>query len=145
MLEHGKRHHKMLGPKYLAWAVSISLAALGFLIWKGAVQTKAESRVYRIGWDPDPPFQAPGADGRATGLAIELVREAARRQGIKLEWVRQQGGADAALRDQNVDLWPLLTVIPERKSHIHITEPYLETEHCFLVRTDSGITDIRDM
>jgi ABC-type amino acid transport substrate-binding protein len=78
-------------------------------------------------------------------LAIELVREAARRQGIKLEWVRLQGGADAALRDQKVDLWPLLTVIPERKSQVHITEPYLETEHCFLVRTDSGITHIRDL
>ena len=115
------------------------------LIWKGTGRWKPEDRVYRIGWDPDPPFQAVGADAHPTGLAIELVREAARRRGIRHEWVRQPGGADAALRDQKVDLWPLLTVIPERKGRVHITEPYLETEHCFLVRAESGFTEIRDL
>ena len=137
---------KWLQPKRLAWIVSIALAAaVGLLIWKGAVQWKPKDRVYRIGWNPDPPFQAIGADARPTGLAIELVREAARRRGIRHEWVREPGGADAALRDQKVDLWPLLTVIPERKSRVHITEPYLETEHCFLVRAQSGFAAIRDL
>ena len=137
---------KWLHPKRLACIVSIILAAaVGFLIWKGAVQWKTEDPVYRIGWSPDPPFQAAGADGRPTGLAIELVREAARRRGIRHEWVRQPGGADAALRDHKVELWPLLTVIPERKSRVHITDPYLETEHCFLVRAESGFTAIRDL
>jgi PAS domain S-box-containing protein len=86
-----------------------------------------------------------GPDGSATGLAIELVREAARRRGIRLEWVHQGGGADAALRDHKVDLWPLLTLVPERIDRLHITEPYLETEHCFLVRAESGFTEARDL
>ena len=72
------------------------------------------------------------------------MREAARRRGIRLEWVRQADGPDAALREQKVDLWPLLTIIPERKSYVHFTEPYLENEHCFLVRADSIYEDIRD-
>jgi PAS domain S-box-containing protein len=78
-------------------------------------------------------------------LAIELVREAARRRGIRLEWVRQADGPDAALREQKVDLWPLLTIIPERKSYVHFTEPYLENENCFLVRADSSYEEIRDL
>src|SRR5262245_3641733 len=116
---------RWLQPKRLAWIFLImQVAAIGLLIWKGWFGWQANDRVYRIGWDPDPPFQAAGADGRPTGLAIELVHEAARRQGIRHEWIRQRSGADAALQNQQVDLWPLLTVIPERKNRVHITEPY---------------------
>src|SRR5215468_9250167 len=100
-------------------------ASAGALVWEGAKRHGPENRVYRIGWDPDPPFQAPGPDGQATGLAIELVREAARRRGIRLEWIRRRD-ADAALREGKLDLWPLLSQIPERRSYLHITEPYLE-------------------
>src|SRR6185295_5924956 len=104
-----------------------------------------EDRVYRVGWAPDPPFQAAGADGQPTGMAIELVREAAKRRGIRLEWVRQPGGADAALRDRRVDLWPLIAILPERSAYAHITEPYLETEHCFLVHAESPYKEVQDL
>jgi PAS domain S-box-containing protein len=132
-----------LPNKTLVWVAITGLAAAaGVVIWKSA---GIDNRIYRAGWAPDPPFQVAGPDGRATGLAIELVREAARRRGIRLEWVRQQIGADAALRDRKVDLWPLITVIPERKGQVHITEPYLETEHCFLVRAESGFSQSGDL
>jgi two-component system, cell cycle sensor histidine kinase and response regulator CckA len=138
--------------KRTAWILLIGVlgAGVGLLrwtkagIWAGIGQSKPANRVYRIGWEPDPPFQAIGSEGQPTGLAIELVREAARRRGIRLEWVRQ-AGADAALREQKVDLWPLITIIPERKSYVHFTEPYLDNEHCFLVRGDSTHTEIADL
>src|SRR4051812_24880256 len=99
---------KWLPPKRLAWVVAIGLAgtAAGLLIWTATGRWRPDDRVYRIGWQPGPPFQALGVEGQATGLAVELVREAARRRGIRLEWVRQSGGPDAALRNKNVDLWP---------------------------------------
>src|SRR5205823_1852076 len=100
---------------------------------------------YRVGWQHDPPFQAVGVDGQATGLAVELVREAAKRRGIRLEWVRQPSGADAALRDKNVDLWPLITIIPERRGYMHLTDPYLESSYCLLVPADSVYRDIEDL
>jgi PAS domain S-box-containing protein len=128
-----------------AWIGIALLAAAGALVWSALQHRKPEDRVYRIGWYPDPPFQAADPDGHATGLAIELVREAAKRRGIRLDWIRQTGGADAALRERRVDLWPLLTLIPERRQTVHITEPYLETEHCFLVRAESGFTETRDL
>jgi PAS domain S-box-containing protein len=131
--------------KTVSWIGITILATTGVLFWEFIERRKPEDRIYRIGWDPDPPFQAASPNGRATGLAVELVRDAAKRRGIRLEWVRQGGGADAALRNRKVDLWPLLTLVPERRQYVHITEPYLETEHCFLVRAESGFTDTRDL
>src|SRR5262249_51776674 len=111
---------KWLLRKRLALIIPILFAgAVGILTWKGLGLRKTEDRVYSIGWEPDPPFQAVGANGQATGLAVELVREAARRRGVRLEWVRQPGGADTALRDQKVDLWPLLAILPERRTYVH--------------------------
>jgi two-component system cell cycle sensor histidine kinase/response regulator CckA len=133
--------------KFLTWIVLISLAVtvVGVVTWKGNGWRILEDRVYRIGWNPDPPFQAEDLKGQATGLAVELVREAARRRGVRLEWVRQPGGPDGALRDRKVDLWPLITIIPERSGYIHFTEPYLETEHSFLVRAESAYTKTQDL
>ena len=37
-------------------------------------------RTYSIGWDVDPPDQLPTESGEPTGLAVELVREAAKRR-----------------------------------------------------------------
>src|SRR5215471_13405074 len=97
--------------KTIVWIGIALLGVAGFLVWERVRGQRPGNRVYRIGWDPDPPFQAAGPDGRATGLAIELVREAARRRGIRLEWVRRSD-ADVALREGKLDLWPLLSQIP---------------------------------
>ena len=106
---------------------------------------KIEDRVYRIGWQVDPPFQERGADGGPTGLAIELVRDAARRHGIRLEWVLQPGSSEGALRNRIVDLWPLLTITPERKRVLHISDPYMQHENCFLVRAGSRYLQAQDL
>jgi len=76
---------------------------------------------------------------------VELVREAARRRGVGLEWLQQTGSSETALRAKKVDLWPLITITPERKKFIHITDPYLESEQCLLVRADSPYTQIQDL
>ena len=36
------------------------------------------NRTYRIGWFASPPFAVRGADGKPTGIAIDLVNQAAR-------------------------------------------------------------------
>ena len=105
---------------------------------------KINDRVYRIGWEVDPPFQERGADGGPTGLAIELVRDAARRHGIRLQWVLQPG-SEGALRNGKVDLWPLLTITPERKRVLHISDPYMQHENCFLVRASSRYLAAQDL
>src|SRR5579863_3485444 len=104
-----------------------------------------DDRVYRIGWEDDPPFQAKGKDGVPTGLAIELVRNAAQRGGVRLEWVWRPGSSEEVLRSRKVDLWPLITNTPERRRVIHISDPYMQHENCFLVRADSPYSKAEDL
>jgi two-component system cell cycle sensor histidine kinase/response regulator CckA len=96
-----------------------------------------ENRVYRIGWMISPPFEVAGPDGGAAGIAVDLVNLAARRRGIQITWVRWPQSSESALRTGSVDLWPLITVTPERLKVLHISEPYLRHEHCLLVRDDA--------
>lgn len=141
-----ERRVKWTSLKAASWIVAIcvffTFAAL--LIWTGVRRQGISSRVYRIGWESNPPFQLRGADGGPTGLAVELVREAARRRGIRLEWVLLEG-SEASLRNRIVDLWPLMTITPERLKVIHITDPYLELDLCLLVRADSQYKKVQDL
>jgi len=82
------------------------------------------TRVYRIGFESSPPRQFVGADGKPTGPIIEMLSEAARRAGIRLEWVYSPDGPDKSLNGGRVDLWPLVTQLPSRTS-LYFSEPYL--------------------
>src|SRR5262245_40910856 len=104
-----------------------------------------EDRVYRIGWMISPPFQVVGADGGASGISVDLVNLAARRRGIQLKWVQWNHSSESALISKCVDLWPLITITPERKKVLHISEPYLRHEHCLLVRDDAPFTKAHEL
>ncbi len=119
--------------------------ASGILPWLGLRQARVEPRVYRIGWQVSPPFQAPGADGRPTGLSMDLVRDAALRRGIQLAWVRAEGNPIDSLRSGKLDLWPYMTLTPERTGVVHITAPYMQTEFVLLVRESSRYRRVRDL
>ncbi|HEY1341642.1 MAG TPA: transporter substrate-binding domain-containing protein, partial [Bryobacteraceae bacterium] len=101
-------------------------------------------RVYRIGWEPDPPFQVKTAGGEPTGFSIELVRQAAARRGIKLQWV-SSSGSEKSLRSGAVDLWPLMTITPERQQVLHLTAPYVQHEHLVLVPVASSYRQPADL
>ncbi len=121
----------------LAGIAILAAALLWVLLRQPAVD---RTRSYRIGYGNDAPlhFQAP--DGQPAGLAVELVREAAKRTGIKLEWVHARG-----FNQPTMDLWVLQTIRRERRATTHITEPYLQSESCFLVRQDSAFRTMADL
>ena len=125
-------------------ASGIILTAIG-LFWLSAGRGTRDARVYRIGWESDPPFQVALADGEPSGLAIELVREAARRRNIRLEWIRRQRAGEASLVNQQVDLWPLMTITQRRKKRFHISEAYLVHGFFFLVRQDTPYRRVEDL
>jgi hypothetical protein len=77
-----------------------------------------------------PPLEVRGGDGSPTGLAVELLRDAAARRGIRLQWVFTEEDPESALRNGHVDLWPILTITPERLRALYISDPLLETDHC---------------
>jgi two-component system, cell cycle sensor histidine kinase and response regulator CckA len=126
-------------------AAALFLATVALFGWLAVEHTRVPDRVYRIGWQADPPFQTRGSNGEASDLAIDLVRAAARRRGVQLEWVERPEGGEAALLAKNVDLWPFLTVTPERLEIVHISDPFLETELCLLVPAASRFTSVPDL
>ncbi|MGA2184789.1 MAG: response regulator [Bryobacteraceae bacterium] len=92
---------------------------------------RVPDRVYRIGADNAPPYYIIGADGGVHGFAVDVLNEAARRRGIRLQWVAAPNPADALL-DGDVDLWPLLAPTPERLKRWHLTEPWLQNHYALM-------------
>ncbi len=132
--------------KPIAYAVlGAVLLAAGIAAWQVHVTSELHSRVYRVGYGEDPPFQLRGDGATPTGVAIEIVKEAARRRGIHLEWVRPVHFAASAIEQGEADLWVLMTDLPERHRSMYISEPYLTMERCFLVLKDSGFASARDL
>jgi PAS domain S-box-containing protein len=126
-----------------AVALALVLTAVAVGVWLR--QPNFGGRVYRMGWTISPPFQVRDKNGEPAGLAVDMVREAASRRGIALQWVYSNNSSESALRNHEVDLWPLITVTPERLKMFYISEPYLESELCLLVRADSPYRTVRDL
>ena len=74
------------------------------------------------------PFVMPGSDGRPTGLAVEVIAEAAKRAHIPLRWVPSGDAVDDELRKGKVDFFPMLTLTPERAAEFHVSQPWWENE-----------------
>src|ERR1039457_975046 len=86
----------------------------------------------KIGFQNSPPYQFPDAAGLPTGPAVELMRAAAAREGIRLEWVLAPDGPEKALVSGQADLWPILVDLPERRKFLYITAPYLRMRFAFV-------------
>src|SRR5215469_1956054 len=97
-------------------------------------------RPLRIGFEENPPVQIRTAGG-FSGLSIETVGEAAKRAGIRLQWIETGTSSEEALRNGLVDLWPLMIDLPERRKRLHLTQPWLYTSHVLLLRSDTTSPD----
>ena len=106
-------------------------AALGWWMWQRP-RVMPTSPV-RIGYVHDPPYMFQAPDGRPRGLSVEVVAEAARRAAIPLEWVFATHFHDD-LRNGSVDLWPALTILPERQAYFHFSDPWMRTNLYLVVR-----------
>jgi two-component system, cell cycle sensor histidine kinase and response regulator CckA len=113
-----------------------TLASWYFGIWPPPVT----QRTLRIGFEQNPPVQIK-TDGGFTGLAVEIINEAAKRGGVSLEWVETGTSSDEAFRRGLVDLWPLMADLPDRRTHIHFTRPWLQTAHTLVRQSNSPVLD----
>jgi PAS domain S-box-containing protein len=136
----------MLLPRAKAlWWTTILALVIGAWFGSRLLRPRIQDRVYTIGWQSSPPFQQKAEDGSPAGLAIDLVRDAARRRGIRLKWVWHPDSSEAALRSREVDLWPLMTITPEREKVVHISKPYLQHNYTFTVLASSRYYRIADL
>ena len=102
-------------------------------------------KYYRIGYGSVWPLHYLDDNGQPAGLAVGILKEAARRRGIKLQWLRSATPGMPSLLRGETDFWVAMTDLPERRSLIHITEPYILTEYCFLVPAKSQILAPADL
>ncbi len=139
-MESAIKRSKALGATGYVLLAAVLVFAAGYALVRQRPPAFDHGKVYRIGYGNDAPYHFVGPDGSPMGLAVELVREAARRSGIKLEWVPGTG-----FNLDTVDMWVLATITPERLKLLHLTEPYLQAESAFLVRADSPIRNAAEL
>jgi PAS domain S-box-containing protein len=95
-------------------------------------------RPLRIGFEDNPPVQIRTANG-FSGLSVETVSEAARRAGIKLEWIETGKSSVESLRKGLVDLWPLVVDLPDRRKYVYFPRPWMHSSYVLLVREGTQI------
>ena len=126
-------------------AAFAGLLLLAFWGWRWHSERLLRERVWRIGWEDDPPNMFTGPDGRPSGFGPELVNQAAKRRGIRLEWIYCPESAERAVRTGKVDLWPTMTALEERKPYVYFSAPYLNNYMKFVVRRSSGLRTVADL
>jgi len=97
-------------------------------------------RPLRIGFEQNPPVQV-RTDSGFSGLAVETVNEAAKRAGVRLQWVETGTSSDEAFEKRMVDLWPLMADLPDRRKRLHMSRPWLHSNHVLLLRANTRSLD----
>src|SRR5262249_27687066 len=117
--------------------LALAASAAGLAFWYSTIHTEPVSRrILRIGFEHVPPMQIRTENGFA-GLAVDTVREAAKRAGVSLQWVETGTSCDEALLRELVDLWPIMVDLPERRKRFHITRPWMHTSHVLLLGAET--------
>ncbi|MGB6544815.1 MAG: PAS domain S-box protein [Candidatus Acidiferrales bacterium] len=125
------------------WVVALVSAGLLAILGMGLIRHSRNVRLhetsFRIGFYNTRMEHFPGPGGRPEGNTIDLLNEAARRGGIKLEWVYSPEGTDAAIESGRVDLWPVVGDLPERKGQIYISAPWTVSEFGLVSRDSDPV------
>ena len=128
---------KVRAAVVLGAGVSAALAALWYFeIRRPPIPT----HTLRIGYENVPPVQIRTDYGPA-GIAVETINEAAKRAGVSLRWVETGTSSDEAFRRGMVDLWPIMADLPDRRKLVHISKPWLHTNHTLVLRQDAATPD----
>jgi diguanylate cyclase (GGDEF)-like protein/PAS domain S-box-containing protein len=102
------------------------------------------TEVVRIGINNSPPYVIIARDGSYSGFTVEVLSEAARRRGMAIQWVVVPEGPDFALKSGKVDVWHLLTDLPERRRWAYYTDPWMRTQFVLAVRENGAVKSVGD-
>ncbi|MEO6758652.1 MAG: response regulator [Saprospiraceae bacterium] len=128
--------------RHCLFAVFLAVA-LGFSYF-ASLRRALPARSFRVGVDNAPPYYTVTAAGEISGLAVEVLGEAAKRRNIQLIWTPQSVTPDEALRTGAVDLWPVLAVTPERRATFHLTKPWLKNSFSLASLAESPVRGVKE-
>ena len=87
---------------------------------------------FRIGVDHYLPNHEWTEAGGASGFSVDVMNEAARRAGFRLEWIFCPNGSKAALEKGDIDFWPIAYYRPGEYPLLHQTRPWSADHHAFV-------------
>jgi signal transduction histidine kinase/CheY-like chemotaxis protein len=82
--------------------------------------------------DNNPPNYDWSEKRGAYGFSVDVLEEASRRAGVKLEWVYCSRGARVSLLAGEIDLWPAAYYRPGTFQTLHETRPWSEDQHALV-------------
>lgn len=87
-----------------------------------------------------PPFSSWSGDGRAVGIEVEIVEQAAHELGLQVKWVEKPfSELLPAIESGEIDLAvSTIGITEQRKRQVAFSDPYYETRIVALVRDDAS-------
>jgi signal transduction histidine kinase/ActR/RegA family two-component response regulator len=101
-----------------------------------------QSKVWRVGFHHTSPFLFRHEDGEATGFARDVLDEAARRAGVRLEWVYIPEGAARGFSDGTIDLYPRSSAVAGMARAPHISRPWFESYYGLVSEAKRGRSEM---
>jgi len=99
----------------------------------------------RVGANFAVPLAYLAPDGKPAGFFVEVMREAALREGLDVEMVMRRDSVDAALPSGEIDLWAGAVSTEERRRKLHFTEPWWSLDHYITVKEASPVQRPEDL
>jgi len=124
-VQPAERPHRAKRRRVAVIAIATILASVpiaAYLLQGGA----KIDRTVRIGFRDASPDHFRDANGNPAGTAVEVMKAAARRKGINLQWVYSPQGPEKALTSGKIDLWPILGDTVERRRTVYVSAPWMK-------------------
>ncbi len=132
--------------RYWVPAAVVLLIGTSVGVWgamKALDSRPAPNRVFRIVYFSNGPYGAVPPEGGPRGPVFEVITEAARRRGIRLEWVHSNDAPEQLEARRTVDLWGMLGRVPGRE-RLYITAPWITFRYWLIARRESTIRGPED-
>ncbi|HEU0120176.1 MAG TPA: ATP-binding protein [Bryobacteraceae bacterium] len=121
------------------------LVGMGALLLGGLLPAQQERSRVRVGGGYSVPWAYLGPDGTPTGFYVEVMREAARREGLEFEMVFRKDGPMPSLESGAVDLWSAAVATEARRKRLYFTTPWWSQDHYLGVLESSSIHGVGDL
>lgn len=101
-----------------------------------AAACAAPAQHLSVGFGHVPPLHYRESQGRAAGFVVDVINEAARREGVEVGWTRVGGSNDIekALAGGRIDLYPAALVTENRRGRFWFSEPWWSEDLTVLTR-----------